>query len=144
MMRSFVALAIAALLAGCATASAPLPEFQETYVGKSGIARMTLETLRPLPKTPESGWLNLMDQAAADARFAARRNDRIKFKLDPAYVAFQAEQVDPHPMGKFQWRDGVLTICMLTLDRGVDTKTQQFAIRLDYDTCAPMQRTDQR
>lgn len=125
-----------ALLSGCATTTEPQPTFAVSYVGKAGPATMTLDVIRELPHTPESGWVNSVDQSTADGRFRSRRRGAVKFELEPNYVAFQQDRDGEHPNGKYSWRDGVLTICMLTLTPVA--LGDKVAFRFDYDTCAVM------
>lgn len=123
-------------VSGCATTTEPEPVFIDKYIGETGPATLTLDVIRELALLPESGWVNSVDKRAADGRFQARKRGPIKYELEPNYVAFQEVKDGKHPNGKYSWRDGVLTICMLTLMPG--TVGDKLAFRFDYDTCAVM------
>jgi hypothetical protein len=135
-MKRYAILLTLACVSGCATTAEPQPVFTVSYVGEAGAATLTLDVVRELPLTPESGWMNAVDQSAADGRFRARKRGPVKFELEPNYVAFQEARDGEHPNGKYSWRDGVLTICMLTLTPGA--VGDKLAFRFDYDTCAVM------
>ena len=123
-------------VSGCATTTEPQPVFTASYVGEAGPATLTLDVIRELPLTPETGWLNSVDQSAADGRFRARKRGPVKFELEPNYVAFQEARDGERPNAKYYWRDGTLTICMLTLTPGA--VGDKLAFRFDYETCAIM------
>lgn len=128
------------VLAGCATPPASEPPFLDRYVGTNGSATLELDLLRELPRTPETGWLNVADETVAIGRFHAVRRRPIRFELTPHYVAFQSDRVDEHPSAKYYWRGDTLFICVLNMTPGTMKGSDKLALRVDYETCAPMER----
>jgi hypothetical protein len=125
-------------LYGCASTSVPEPAFLEVYTAAIDGADMKLEMLRQMPRQPEAGWLNSVDQAAADGRFRATSRKPVKFELVPNFVAFQAHQDGQFPSAKYYWRNGSLVVCMLRFTPGSVTGSNSLALGADYGQCATM------
>lgn len=127
------------VLVGCATPrQEPEVAFIGKYVGESGPATLTLQILKELPTTPASGWLVSAPASEAVARFRAVRRGTPKFVLEPVFVNFSSEPQEWHSAGRYEWRDGTLTVCMVfaTL-RGAPGSGKLDPV-FDYDTCAEM------
>ena len=132
-------------LYGCASTSTSLPEpaFLAVYTGAADGAVMKLEMLREIPREPEAGWLNSVDEAAADGRFRATSRKPVKFEFEPNFVAFQAHREGRFPGAKYYWRNGSLVVCMLRLTPGSVKGSDRLALGGDYSQCATMVESGQ-
>ena len=140
-MKALALWATAMCSAACTTTPRTELAFLDRYVGRVGSATLTLDRLRELPRTPQSGWLSVADPSVAIGRFQAVRRGSLRFELAPIFVTFASEKDDEHPAGQYSWHGDTLVICMLAMTpRTVKGSDDKLALHMDYDTCAPMQR----
>jgi hypothetical protein len=144
MSRSNHVFLAAALLTGCTAApTVPDVKFGETYVGTSGPATITLESMGTLPSTPIAGWLNRAEADNAVARFGAKKRGVPKFEVSPVLVTFDAQKKDENPPARYEWRNDALVLCMLTVNFGTQKGSDRQVLIFDYNTCASMARAGQ-
>jgi hypothetical protein len=119
-------------------------KFASVWKGKGEFgSRMTLRLLRELPAEPSEGWLNGTEgKDPGDGDFEASRIKPAKFSVQRGPIVFEAERRGKYPAARYSWRDGVLTICMLSFTPGVFDGRAGIPVRVDYSLCATMQKVD--